>query len=89
MSFDSHSIERLRALGRQLPKSLAQPNSTKKKREINKNNQHPIETEKNPQVLFQEFMRASPDGNIPKHLIHRLNKLNKIFKSLLILTTKT
>ena len=76
MSFDSHSIERLRELGRQLPQELPKPNSSyKNEYQENKNKRHPIETEKDPQVLFHELMNASPDGEVPSHLMARLKEL--------------
>ena len=59
MSFDPHSLERLRELGRQLPKKLDNPNkthNTNKQITNNLNDSHPIETEKNPQILFQELI---------------------------------
>ena len=74
MSFDSHSLERLRELGRKLPKSLPSPNSNSGSDKESKGRLHPIETEQNPNKLFQELIKASPDGKIPSHLIERLKK---------------
>ena len=75
MSFDSHSLERLRELGRKLPKSLPSPNTkSSKKSQSSKANLHPIETEQDPDKLFGELIKASPDGNIPAHLLDRLKK---------------
>ncbi|WP_269623133.1 hypothetical protein [Prochlorococcus marinus] len=71
MAFDSHSLERLRDLGRKLPKSLATPKSSSKEKA---SKQHPIETELNPQKLFRELIKASSDGTIPPHLINRLKQ---------------
>ncbi len=75
MSFDSHSLERLRELGRKLPSSLPLPNikSSKKNKQI-KAKLHPIETEQDPKKLFGELINASPDGNIPAHLLERLRQ---------------
>jgi hypothetical protein len=33
---------------------------------------HRIETEDNPELLFQELMKASSDGTVPDHLMARL-----------------
>ncbi len=75
MSFDSHSLERLRKLGRKLPGSLPIPNkkSPKKNSPMNKK-LHPIETEQDPKKLFGELIKASPDGKVPAHLLERLKK---------------
>ncbi len=74
MTFDSRSIQHLRELGRQLPKELPKPDTTEKQKRATNNKLHPIETEQNPQVLFQELMNASPDGNVPSHLMARLKE---------------
>ena len=70
MTFDPRSIQRLQDLGRQLPKELPQPSTSKKN-----SNLHPIETEQNPQTLFKHLMNASPDGNVPSHLMNRLKEI--------------
>ncbi len=77
MSLDSHSLERLRELGRKLPQSLPKDNSKSKPQQTKskESHLHPIETEQNPQKLFKELMNASPDGNIPSHLIDRLKEI--------------
>ena len=77
MSFDSHSVERLRKLSRELPQALPTPNSKLESKQVSSSKSHPIETEKNPQELFKELIKASPDGNIPKHLLARLKELEK------------
>ncbi len=77
MSFDSHSLERLRKLGRTLPKSIAKPNTTQEVGFPQKAKLHPIEIENDPQALFQELMKASPDGKVPPHLIDRLKKVEE------------
>ena len=77
MSFDRHSLERLRALGRQLPKEISKAKPTKpidSKSSKNKN-LHPVETEENPEKLFRELMDISHDGSVPDHLIDRLKKI--------------
>jgi len=85
MSFDPHSIEKLRSLGKRLPQELPKPKASQCQNDHGSNELHPIETEKNPQVLFQELIKASPDGNVPSHLIARLkeieaNQLNSKYK---------
>ena len=77
MTFDSHSLERLKELGRKLPKEISKPQSNKLKNLKETKNQklHPVETETNPEQLFRELMEISPDGNVPPHLLERLKKL--------------
>ena len=77
MTFDSHSLERLKELGRKLPKELSKPQSNELKNQKKEKNQklHPVETETNPEQLFRELMEISPDGNVPPHLLERLKKL--------------
>ena len=77
MTFDSHSIERLKELGRKLPKELSKPqsNELKNQKETSKQTLHPVEIETNPEQLFRELMEISPDGNVPPHLLERLKKL--------------
>ena len=77
MTFDSHSLERLKELGRKLPKEISKPqsNELKNQRETSKQKLHPVEIETNPEQLFRELMEISPDGNVPPHLLDRLKKL--------------
>ncbi len=75
MSFDSHSLERLRELGRRLPKPLPSTIDASKPTQKVKASLHPVETEQNPQALFKELIKASPDGKIPSHLMDRLKKI--------------
>jgi len=77
MSFDSHSLERLKELGRKLPKEISKPqsNELKNQKETKKHKLHPVEIETNPEQLFRELMEISPDGNVPPHLLERLKKL--------------
>ena len=77
MTFDSHSLERLKELGRKLPKELSKPQSNELKNQKKEKNQklHPVETETNPEQLFRELMKISPDGNVPPHLLERLKNL--------------
>ena len=79
MSFDSHSLERLRELGRKLPNSLPTPNAKPlKESQIPKAKLHPIETEQDPKKLFGELIKASPDGKVPAHLLDRLKKTESL-----------
>ena len=77
MTFDSHSLERLKELGRKLPKEISKPKSNKLKNQdiTKKQNLHSVEIETNPEQLFRELMEISPDGNVPPHLLERLKKL--------------
>ncbi len=76
MSFDPNSLERLRELSRQLPKEIPTPNRPLLNTKQSSNSpQHPIETEEDPQELFKQLIKASPDGKIPKHLITRLKNI--------------
>ena len=73
MSFDPRSLERLRELGRQLPKPLPDQEGpvTPKARQV----KHKVETEQNPEQLFRELMQVSEDGTVPEHLMARLKML--------------
>ena len=74
MSFDPRSLERLRELGRQLPAHLPEPEkpaAAPKASQV----RHRVETEKNPEELFRELMKASQDGTVPEHLMDRLKQL--------------
>ena len=77
MTFDSHSIQRLKELGRKLPKEISKSQSSELKNQIETKKQklHPVETETDPEQLFRELMEISPDGNVPPHLLERLREL--------------
>ena len=77
MTFDSHSLERLKELGRKLPKEISkpEPNELRILKEKNTQKLHPVEIETNPEQLFRELMEISPDGNVPPHLLERLKEL--------------
>ena len=77
MTFDSHSLERLKELGRKLPKEISnsQQNESRNTKETKKPDLHPVEIETNPEQLFRELMEISPDGNVPTHLLERLKNL--------------
>ena len=74
MSFDPKSLNRLKELGRELPKTLPSPNykANKNPSKDTKSHSQPS-NEDNPQSLFYELINASDEkGRIPDHLIHRL-----------------
>ncbi|QPN56143.1 hypothetical protein I1E95_13650 [Synechococcus sp. CBW1107] len=73
MSFDAHSLERLRQLGRQLPQPLPVPPASAKPRASEQ--RHQVELESDPEQLFRELMQVSPDGSVPPHLMERLRGL--------------
>tara|TARA_Y100001968_G_scaffold301887_1_gene314627 strand:- start:188 stop:553 length:366 start_codon:yes stop_codon:yes gene_type:complete len=77
MTFDSLSLERLKKLGRKLPKEISKPQSieSKKSKLTKRQKLHQVEIENNPEQLFRELMEISPDGNVPPHLLERLKKL--------------
>ena len=77
MTFDNRSLERLKELGRKLPKEISKPqsNELKSQEETKKQKLHPVEIETNPEQLFRELMEISPDGNVPHHLLERLKQL--------------
>ncbi len=76
MSLDKKNLERLKQLGQQLPQSLiTSEETTKGKRKTKNSQQHPVETEENPEKLFKELINISPDGIVPPHLIARLKEI--------------
>jgi hypothetical protein len=72
MSFDPRSLERLKELGRSLPEPIAPPQQPTDRHLKATEKRHRIETEDNPERLFQELMKASSDGTVPEHLMARL-----------------
>ena len=77
MTFDSHSIDRLKELGRKLPKEISksQTDELRNLKKTENQKRHPVEVETNPEQLFRELMEISPDGNVPPHLLERLKRL--------------
>ncbi len=75
MTFDPRSLKHLREIGRQLPQKLPEPGISQQKEHFSNSKSHPIETEEDPETLFKELMKASPDGNVPSHLITRLKEI--------------
>ena len=72
MSFDPRSLARLKELGRSLPEPIAPPQQPTDCPLKATEKRHRIETEDNPERLFQELMKASSDGTVPEHLMARL-----------------
>ena len=72
MSFDPRSLERLKEVGRSLPEPIAPPQQPTDRPLKATEKRHRIETEDNPERLFQELMKASSDGTVPEHLMARL-----------------
>jgi len=74
MAFDPRSLERLKELGRTLPKPLAAaaPPSQEPKRASEQ--RHRVETETDPEALFRELIKVSSDGTVPPHLLERLRQ---------------
>jgi type IV secretory pathway VirB10-like protein len=77
MSFDPRSLERLKELGRSLPEPIAPPQQNKGRPVKATEKRHRIETEDNPERLFQELMKASSDGTVPEHLMARLKEAER------------
>ena len=77
MTFDSKSLNRLKQLGRKLPKEISKtlPIESKDSKNTQSQKLHPVEIETNPEQLFRELMEISPDGNVPTHLLERLKRL--------------
>ena len=90
MTFDSHSLERLKELGRKLPKEISkpEPNESRNQHEIKKQKLHPVEVETNPEQLFRELMEISQDGNVPPHLLERLKEIESISVNSISITDK-
>ena len=63
MTFDIHSLKRLKELGRKLPKEISKTHSNESKnhKETKQQKLHPVEIESNPEKLFRELMDISPD----------------------------
>ena len=77
MSFDPRSLERLKELVRSLPEPIAPPQSNPDRPVKATEKRHRIETEDNPERLFQELMKASSDGTVPEHLMARLKEAER------------
>jgi hypothetical protein len=77
MSFDAHSLERLKELGRALPQPLPLPQPQPSPGPKASERRHPVETEEDPAELFRQLMRVSPDGTVPPHLMDRLRTMEE------------
>jgi len=75
MSFDSHSLKKLQKIASQLPQPLPNnPPSPNSKYPNSSKPRHIVETEEDPEKLFKELIKVSPDGNVPPHLMARLKE---------------
>ena len=81
MSFDPRSLERLKELGRSLPKALPAPEAKPAPSPKASERRHKVETEQNPEQLFRELMQVSPDGTVPEHLMQRLKEAEQRSKT--------
>ncbi|CAK6695494.1 hypothetical protein [Synechococcus sp. CBW1107] len=77
MSFDAHSLERLKQLGRALPQPLPLPQPKPAPGHTTSERRHQVETEEDPAELFRQLMRVSPDGTVPPHLMDRLRQMEE------------
>ncbi|MFZ9270865.1 MAG: hypothetical protein ACO23C_06410 [Prochlorococcaceae cyanobacterium] len=76
MGLDQRSLDKLKELGRRLPQALPPPQAQPKPNQsAPMQGRHPLETETDPKLLFQQLMQASPDGSVPPHLLARLKQL--------------
>ena len=75
-TMDPTSLERLAALKRQLPQKLP-PAESKRPARRHPMGRHPLETTQDPEQLFAELIKASPDGHVPAHLLARLRHLEQ------------
>ena len=72
MTFDPHSLDRLRELKGKLPTELSKNKSLKPY----KNKEHNfLESEEDPETLFRELINKSPEGDIPSHWLKRLKEI--------------
>ena len=74
---DSTSLERLAALKRKLPQKLPLPDQKPAQHQHMGIGRHPLETTQDPEELFTELIKASPDGHVPDHLLKRLRNLEQ------------
>ena len=74
MALNEHNRRLLQELGRRLPQPLPQPSPAMQPPAAGTGKKHRIETETDPEILFGELMRASPDGSVPPHLLDRLRQ---------------
>ncbi len=74
MAFDPRSLERLKELGRTLPKPLPAVEASSPPSGRASEQRHRVETETNPEALFHELITVSADGSVPPHLLDRLRQ---------------
>ena len=74
MAFDPRSLERLKELGRTLPKPLPAVADPAQQPKRATEQRHKVETETDPEALFRELITVSADGTVPPHLLDRLRQ---------------
>jgi hypothetical protein len=74
MAFDPRSLERLKELGRTLPKPLPAAAAPSQGPKRASEQRHRVETETDPDALFRELITVSADGSVPPHLLERLRQ---------------
>ena len=75
MTLDPNSLKKLSEFNKKLSHASKPKHALSQKHTKQKSTLHPIETEENPQELFKQLMKASPNGEVPAHLIKRLKEL--------------
>ena len=75
MNLSKKNLDRLRQLEAQLNQANSLSDTSNKAPNKTSSSLHPIETEENPEILFRELIKASPDGQVPDHLITRLKEI--------------
>ena len=75
MTLDSNSLKKLSEFNKNLSNTSKPKHALSKENTNLKSTLHPIETEENPQELFKQLMKASPNGEVPAHLVKRLKEL--------------
>ena len=75
MTLDNRNLNKLNEFKKQVDQSYAKPDVSAKESKSFKTKLHPIEIEEDPKKLFKELINASPNGEIPDHLIKRLRQL--------------
>ena len=79
MTLNSKNLEKLKAYGKKLSSSTPSQSVSQSKSKRVSNTLHPIETEEDPSKLFKELIKASPNGEVPPHLLKRLKEDRRKF----------
>ncbi len=77
MSFNSKNLKKLGQFKEMISNSDSVSKESANKGKRNSSRLHPIETEEDPQKLFKELIKASPNGEVPNHLLKRLQELEE------------